>query len=389
MTDQDQANVRGERCLSRWPRWLTVPVDPKRSTERLALALAVACACSAVPLTAQTTSAAKVTRAKKAVEHWSPPRTPWGDPDLQGVFSNADEYGLPFERPSEYEGRRLEDISPAEMARIVSDRQRDIVARAPSVGSGALGVPLHWFEFYGAKNSRAWMVADPPDGKVPPVTADAQRRFAQRAALRGGRGPADSYEDRSLYDRCITRGVPGSMMPAQYGDAYQIVQGPGYVALNIEMVHETRMIPLDGRPHVSPSVRLDMGDPRGHWEGNTLVVETTNFTNRAAYRNSNGGTLTIVERFTPIDPTTVEWLVTLTDPATWPRPWTFGMHLTKKTDAERPFEYACHEGNYGLQNILSAARAEERAIADAAKRGLAGPAPSEFPREAEGEDRGR
>ena len=115
----------------------------------------------------------------------------------------------------------------------------------------------------------------------------------------------------------------------------------------------------------------------------------TNFTNRAAYRNANGETLTIVERFTPIDSNTVEWLVTLTDPATWPRPWAFGMHLTKKSDAERPFEYACHEGNYGLQNILSAARAEERTIADAARRGLAGPAPSEFPREAEGEERQR
>src|SRR4029077_15759646 len=125
------------------PRWLKFPAHPIRSIDCRALVLAAACVCSAVSLTAQTTSALKVTPAKKAVERWSPPRTPWGDPDLQGVFSNADEYGLPFERPTEYEGRRLEDISPAEMARIVSDRQRDIIARAPSVGSGALGVPLH------------------------------------------------------------------------------------------------------------------------------------------------------------------------------------------------------------------------------------------------------
>jgi hypothetical protein len=323
----------------------------------------------------------------KASERWTPPRTPWGDPDIQGVFSNADEYSLPFERPTEFEGRRLDDISAEELAKIVEQRQRQIVDRAPSVGSGPLGVPIHWFEFYGAKNSRAWMVADPPDGKVPPTTAEAQRRVAMRQERRGGRGPADSYEDRSLYDRCITRGVPGSMMPAQYGDAYQIVQGPGYVAINIEMVHETRLIPVDRRQHVSPKIRLDMGDARGHWEGNTLVVETTNFTNRAAYRNSNGDTLKIVERFTPSGPNTVEWSVTLDDPSTWPRPWTFGMNLTKKTDAERPFEYACHEGNYGLRNILSAARAEESAIADAAKKGLAGPRPSEFPREAEGEER--
>jgi hypothetical protein len=318
---------------------------------------------------------------------WSPPRTPWGDPDIQGVFSNADEYGLPFERPTEFEGRRLDDISAAEMARIVDQRQRQIVERAPSVGSGELGVPLHWFEFYGARNSRAWMVVDPPDGKVPPVTAEGQQRITARQQARGGRGPADSYEDRSLYDRCITRGVPGSMMPAQYGDAYQIVQGPGYVALLIEMVHEARMIPLDGRPHVAPKIRLDMGDPRGHWDGSTLVVETTNFSNRAAYRNSNGQQLRIVERFTPIAPNALEWSVSIEDPSTWARPWRFAMNLMKKSDAERPFEYACHEGNYGLRNILSAARAEERAIAAAADQGRVGPAPTEFPREAEGEEK--
>ena len=153
------------------------------------------------------------------------------------------------------------------------------------------------------------MVAEPLDGKIPPVTAEGQQRIAARQQARGGRGPADSYEDRSLYDRCITRGVPGSMMPAQYGDAYQIVQGPGYVALIIEMVHETRIIPLDGRAHVAPKIRLDMGDPRGHWDGTTLVVETTNFSNRAAYRNSNGETLKIVERFTPLAPDTLEWSI--------------------------------------------------------------------------------
>ncbi len=321
-------------------------------------------------------------------ERWSPPRTPWGDPDIQGVFSNAGEYGLPLERPTEFEGRRLEDISAAEMARIVEERQKQIVERAPSVGSGPLGVPVHWFEFYGARNSRAWMVAEPLDGKIPPVTAEGQQRIAARQQARGGRGPADSYEDRSLYDRCITRGVPGSMMPAQYGDAYQIVQGPGYVAPDHRDGSRNADHPARRTRRTSRrTIRLDMGDPRGRWEGTTLVVETTNFSNRAAYRNSNGETLKIVERFTPLAPDTLEWSISIEDPATWARPWRLAMNLTKKTDAERPFEYACHEGNYGLRNILSAARAEERTIGDAAKTGLAAPAPSAFPREAEGDEK--
>ena len=147
-------------------------------------ALALAC----VPAFGQAPAA----KAKPSTKAYTPPKTPWGDPDLQGVFSNADEYALPYERPTEFEGRRLEDIAPAEMAKIVEERQRKIVAGAASVGSGALGVPLHWFEFYGAKNSRGWMISEPPDGKIPPVTSDATRRLAERAAQRGGRGPADS-----------------------------------------------------------------------------------------------------------------------------------------------------------------------------------------------------
>jgi hypothetical protein len=260
----------------------------------------------------------------------------------------------------EFDGRRVEDIGEAELAEIVRQRQEQIIERAPQVGSGELGVPVHWFEFYGASNSRPWMVVDPPDGKVPPVTKEATARQVALAEARRGRGPADSWEDLSLYVRCITRGLPGSMMPAQYGDAYQIVQGPGYVAISYEMVHEVRMIPLDGRPHVGVSIRQYMGDARGHWEGNTLVVETTNFTEKTAYRGSSAH-LRMVEHFRPIDSSTIEWSVTFDDPHTWARPWTFAMTLKKKDDTQRPFEYACHEGNYGLQNILSSRRGEEKA----------------------------
>jgi hypothetical protein len=163
-----------------------------------------------------------------------------------------------------------------------------------------------------------------------------------------------------LYDRCISRGLPGSMMPAIYGSSYEIVQGPDSVAIIYEMVHETRVIPLDSRPHVGNGIRTYMGDPRGYWDGDTLVVETTNFKDEIAYRNANGGTLRITERFTP-RPQGVEWSVTLNDPETWTQPWTFAMMLMKGGASLRPFEYACHEGNYGLRNILSAARAEEAA----------------------------
>jgi hypothetical protein len=216
----------------------------------------------------------------------------------------------------------------------------------------------------------AWFVMDPPDGKIPPMTAEGQRRVAATGALRrnSGRGPADSWEDRSLYDRCITRGLPGSMMPVIYGNSYQIVQAPGYVAIRYEMVHETRVIPLDGRSHVGKRIRLDMGDGRGHWEGDTLVVETTNFAKRSAYRNANAETLRLIERFTRVAPDKVMWSVTVDDPATWTRPWTFGMPLTID-DKEAVLEYACHEGNYAMTDILAGARAEERAAAEAARSG--------------------
>jgi hypothetical protein len=218
---------------------------------------------------------------------------------------------------------------------------------------------MHWFENYFAANSRAWLVSDPPDGKVPPQTEEARARAEVARAARAGRGPADSYTDRSLYDRCITRGVPGSMMPAIYGNSYHIAQSPGVVTITYEMIHDTRVIPIDGSPHVSPAIRQYLGDARGHWEGNTLVVETTNFNGLVPYRGSSEH-LKLIERFTPLGPDTLEWSVTFDDPHTWERPWTFAMNLLH--DESQPlFEYACHEGNYGLANILSAARAEEAA----------------------------
>ena len=290
---------------------------------------------------------------------WVTPRTAWGDPDISGWFSNLSENGTPLERPDQFAGRKLEDITGEELLAIKKAAQQ----RTIQSFAGPLHAPEDWWQkdLNMVKGSQAWLIVDPPDGKVPPQTEEARTRAAAQAEARraAGRGPADSYEDRSLYDRCITRGLPGSMMPAIYGNSYQILQTPDYVAIRYEMIHETRIIPLDNRPHASSKIRTYMGDARGRWEGDTLVVETTNFRDESTYRNANASTLRIIERFTRVGPTTVKWAVTIDDPKTWTRPWTYAMPLTMD-DTQPVLEYSCHEGNLGLRNILSAARAEER-----------------------------
>ncbi|HZI79471.1 MAG TPA: hypothetical protein VFD69_08155 [Vicinamibacterales bacterium] len=290
------------------------------------------------------------------------PRTPWGDPDLQGNYTNLSEAGTPMERPKEFEGRNMNDVGAEERARIKKEAAERTIGRF----LGPEHAPDNWWQpAYGSfaeRGAQLWFVLDPADGKIPALTPAARARQAAReeARRRNTRGPADSWTDRSLYDRCITRGFPASGMPTIYGNAYQIVQAPGYVAIVYEMIHETRVIPLDGRPHVSGGTQLDMGDARGRWEGDTLVVETTNFRERSVYQNATPDRLTITERFTRIGPTQVRWAVTIDDPTTWMKPWTFAMPLTQD-DSEPMQLYECHEGNYGLKNILSAARAEERA----------------------------
>jgi hypothetical protein len=250
--------------------------------------------------------------------------------------------------------------------------------------AGNLGGPLHWQDQFDiTKGSRPWFVIDPSDGKVPALTAEARQRAAARQAARRGRGQADSWIDRSLYDRCITRGLPGSMMPAIYGNSYRIVQAPGFVAIQYEMVHETRIIPLDGSPHVAPAIKGHMGDGRGRWEGDTLVVESRNFRDESVYRGANAATLVVTERFTRVAPERVEWQVTFDDRTTWGSPWTMAMPLTMD-EKEAMVEYACHEGNRAMANILSAARADERAVEDAEKRGIKTTV-RDIPTEAEGE----
>jgi hypothetical protein len=314
-------------------------------------------------------------------------RTPWGDPDLQGSYTNKYEQGTPFERPDEFEGRRIQDIPADELAAILKERQDEVLLRTALAGgdpAGNLGGPLHWQDQFDIqKGSRPWFVVDPVDGKIPPTTPEARARAAARQNARRGRGSADSWIDRSLYDRCITRGLPGSMMPAIYGNSYEIVQAPGVVAIRYEMVHETRIIPLEGSGSVNLPVRAHMGFARGRFEGDTLVVETTNFRDESVYRGANPDKLRLIERFRPIGGGRLEWSVTVEDPTTWTKPWTFSMPLTSNPD-ERIVAYECHEGNRAMANILSAARADERAVAEAAKKGITLTV-SDIPTAAEGE----
>jgi len=307
---------------------------------------------------------------------WTPPLTPWGDPDISGAFTNKDEQGIPFERDRAL-GTRQYFTDEEFRARASAARERvaledtDFDAEATGDAPGnrvwpTTGPAPHWGD-RGEPARRTSLVVDPPDGRIPPLTDEARQRPQPRRRGSTGPGPFNSPEDLSFYDRCISRGLPNSMMPAFYGNSYEIVQAPGIVAIRYEMIHETRIIPLDGRPPISPAIRGYMGDARGRWEGTTLVVETTNFRDELTYRNANAGTLRLIERFTRTAPDKVQWSVTVDDPRTWTRPWTFAVDLTQD-GSQAPLEYSCHEGNYAMFNILSAARAEEAAATGATQR---------------------
>ena len=209
-------------------------------------------------------------------------------------------------------------------------------------------------------------MVDPPDGRIPPVTPEARARIAGRDTGSFGAGPFNAPEDLTNFDRCITRSVVGSIFPRPYNNGLRIVQAPGYIAITHEMIHETRVIPLDGRPHLGSNIRMYMGDSRGRWENGTLVVDTTNLTDRTSIGfNGNGlrhsAAMHLVERFTRTDADTIQYQVTIDDPKTYTRPFKMAVPMTAAPAGYQMFEYACHEGNYGMPNILSAARADEAA----------------------------
>jgi hypothetical protein len=292
-----------------------------------------------------------------AADKSNSPRTPWGDPDLQGIWTNTT--STPLERPTALAGKQvLTDQERAALDEQAAQR-RD---RPPAPGNtGAYN--SFWLEG-GKASQRTSLVIDPEDGRLP-YTPEGRKQAQAFAATINGNGTADSWEDRNLYERCITRGLPGSMMPGFYNHNYQILQTPGYVVVFVEMIHDARIIPLDGRPHLSQHVRQWLGDSRGRWEGKTLVVETTNFTDRVNDRGltvfGTGKNVRLVERFTRVDANTIDYQFTVDDPAVFTRPWTAAIPMTK---IQGPlFEYACHEGNYGLPAILSGARTQEKKTA--------------------------
>ena len=296
---------------------------------------------------------------------WVVPRTSWGDPDLTGDYSNKYEQGTPFERPPEFEGRSIYDVQGEELAALIEERGMQVILNAPfsgdPLGGNFGGAPAFYDQYEAGKGSRPWFVIEPPDGQIPPLTAEGRARVqAANAARARGDDSTESYRDFNLYYRCDSRGFPNSMIPTNYGNSYTIVQAPGVVAIRYEMIHETRIIPLTSTQPLSNALPQFMGDARGRWEGDTLVVETRNFRPELVFRNANPQTLKIVERFTRTGPDKVEWTVTVEDSETWTKPWTFSMPLTRNP-TERVLEYACHEGNMALANMLSAARAEERA----------------------------
>jgi hypothetical protein len=330
-------------------------------------AIAVAAALS---MTAGAQAPSRTASATASVKPLATPRTPWGDPDISGTWSSDDLRSVPLQRPKEL-GTRAE-LSDEEYAKRLAANNEARWRELNRVGAFRNDVGTRTFR-------QTSLIIEPADGRLPPLTADAQREVDTRQQQRSN--PPDSWTDRSLYDRCITRGVFGSVLPVIYGNGNFIFQAPGLVSITYEMVHDTRIIPLDGRPHISQGIRQYMGDARGRFEGDTLVVETTNFMGNTTGVGGNGGgpptsdRLHVIERFTRVAPDVLNYEVSITDPGTFTQPVKLLLPLTTQPDYQ-VLPYECHEGNLALHNILSAARAEDRAAEEAVKKGLPRPKPS-------------
>ena len=323
----------------------------------LAAAIAVA---SLAPAPAAAQAASKTTAKKSAAKTWTPPRTPWGEPDLQGIWDFATI--TPLERPAELAGKEvLTEQEAAEFERQTLQRRNQDRREGGAEADVARAYNQFWWD-YGTKivgTRRTSLIVDPPDGKVPPLTPEGKERSAARAAAL--KRPAAGPEDRNLAERCIlgfNAGPP--MLPSAYNNNVQIFQTPGFASLLNEMVNDARIIPLDGRPHLPQHIRQWRGDSRGHWEGATLVVDTTNFREPTNFRGASAN-FHLVERFTRVAADSLLYEFTVDDPVTWSRPWSAAVPMTRT--AGPIYEYACHEGNYGMEGILSAARAAEREAA--------------------------
>ena len=281
------------------------------------------------------------------LQPYTVPRTPWGTPDFQGVWTGDAAHGIPLQRPND-----LADVGVLTPEQAAARRERGTLGSIWGYESEWRDTTLGYVK--SAPSRQVAMVIDPPDGRIPPMTA---RGRELRAAARAARRPlAEGPEDLSSWVRCITRSLVQT--PGVYNNGFQIVQGPGHVAMQVEMLHETRVIPTDPSPHLGSDITSWRGDARGRWEGDTLVVDITNFNGRVPYQGSSD-TLTMTERYTRTGPDTLEYRFTLDDPTVWTRPWT-GMFTYVRGETQYELvEYACHEGNYGMTNILSGARARE------------------------------
>jgi hypothetical protein len=296
------------------------------------------------------------------------PKTPWGEPDLQGVWSSDDTSGIPRERAAEL-GRRLYQTDEEFAAR------RKQVEVGVQRGENATGSFRNDFATRAFRQTS--LIVDPPDGRMPMTTAEAEKRRASRDRGTFGDGPFNTFEDFTLYDRCITRGIVGSVLRVIYGNGNRIVQSPGVVAFGYEMIHDTRVIYTDARPHIGQSIRQYLGDSRGHWEGDVLVVETTNLTDRTSIGGNGNGLrhsakMKITEQFKRVADDVVQYQFTVDDPVTYAQPFTMSMPLTPLSGGVL-LPYECHEGNLAVQNALSAERAEDRALAADLAKGITRP----------------
>jgi hypothetical protein len=340
-------------------------------------AAAVAVSLLSIPATAQT---AKSADAAKAVKARAVPRTSDGPPDFTGVWSNVTI--TPMERPRDLAGKEF--FTPQEAIQyqqnLVTNRNRDKRDNRGTNSDVANAYNDFWWDSGTkvVKTLRTSLVVDPPDGRVPALTPQRQQQLAADAEAKRKRcavevcepenggimGPAAGPEDRPLMERCLQFAGGPPMMPGAYNNNFQFVQSNGFLAIDIEMVHDVRRIPLDGSPHVPANVRQWHGDARGHWDGDTLVVETTNFTDKTRFHGSDEN-LRLTERFSYLDPDTVLYRYTVDDPTAFTKPWTVEMPMLRLN--EYLYEYACNEGNHGMEGILSAARAEERQRAEKGK----------------------
>jgi hypothetical protein len=312
------------------------------------VSLTVILATPATAAAAQTAASRPAPAATSAADTkpWTPGRTPDGQPDIQGIWLNFD--GTPFEAPL-----------PKPVA-----SSRPAATEAPAANVG----PAPEFATHGhiVSRTRRSMVVDPPDGRVPVMKWAEDKRDYDLAHI------PDAPEHETPWVRCITRGHPAGMFTAGYNNAYQITQIPGAVVIAFEMIHETRIIPIDGRPRLGDGIRQWNGEPRGRWEGNTLVVESTNYNNKGSIATSGAtgrmrgipqtDAMKVVERFTRIDANTIEYVVTIDDPKVYTKPWTVSMPLNRD-DSYQMYEYSCHEGNYALPNALSFGRKRDREAA--------------------------